>query len=436
VRAGYDEEGVAASLRVAPPAEGAHALAAVRRLEGGEPLRTLIELFLAGETVSREHAEAALDVESAVAVGLLAEDGVLVRAPLSVVEWEGLLVAHDHESGALPAHHVTGISNATRTLTALTIRRPVARALDIGTGCGAQALLAAAHADSVVATDITERSLELARLNLELNGIDNVELRNGSFFEPVEGELFGLIVSNPPFVVSPDSELVFRDGGLARDAVSRLVVSELARHLEPGGFASTLVCWAHDPAGDWAAPLREWLDGAGCDAFAVRYAAEDPLEYAVKWAAPDALDRWLAYYEREGLAAFATGGVVLRRRPDGSDGRLHALDAETGPTGPGSDQLLRIFEALDFEGDLMDERMNLAPHTLNERLAWENGAYRHEHLAVALNEGVGLEVSIDPAALPTLFELNGKHGLGELPNAESALPTIRRLFEAGFLERL
>jgi methylase of polypeptide subunit release factors len=435
-RAGYDEERVAVALRVDPPASAAEALAGARRLGEDDPLRTLVELFLAGVRVERVRAEAALDLESARALGLIAVEGEHVSAPFAVVEWQALLVAHDHDrDSSLPADHVTGINNATRTLAALTVRRPVSRALDIGTGSGAQALLAAAHADSVVATDVTERSLRIARLNLELNGLDAVELREGSFFEPVEGERFDLIVSNPPFVVSPDTELVFRDGGLGRDGVSRLVVTELAGHLEPGGFASTLVCWAHREDGDWSHPLRDWLAGSGCDAFVVRYAVEDALEYALKWAAPDAVERWLAYYADEGLESFSTGGVVLRRRADAGEGWFAPHDAETGPTGAGGEQLLRIFAARDFAGELLDERLTLVPHLLNERLAWRDGSYRSEQLALALEAGVGLEVELEPGVLPTLFALDGSRPLRDLPAGEASLPTVRRLFEAGFVER-
>lgn len=434
-RAGYDEEHVAAALHVDPPASGAAALAGARRLAEDDPLRTLVQLFLGAEPVERMRAERTLDLESARASGLLVVEGERVTAPFAVAEWQGLLVAHDHETdSSLAADHVTGINNATRTLAALTVRRPVARALDLGTGSGAQALLAAAHAESVVATDINERSLEVARLNLDLNCVDNVELRPGSFFEPVEGELFDLIVSNPPFVVSPDAELVFRDGGLGRDRVSRLIVTELARRLEPGGFASALVCWAHGEDADWSAPLRAWLEGSGCDAFVVRYAAEDPLEYALRWAAPEAVERWVAYYGEERLEAFSTGGVVLRRRADAAQGWFAPVDAETGPTGAGGEQLLRIFAAHDFAGDLLDERLALVPHVLNERLAWRDGSYQAEHLALALEDGIGLEVALEPAALTTLFALDGSRPLRELPGAETSLPAVRRLFEAGFVQ--
>ena len=136
------------------------------------------------------------------------------------------------------------------------MRRPARRALDLGTGCGSQALLTSRHAEHVVATDVTERALRVARLNLELNDVTNVELREGSLFGPVEGELFDLIVSNPPFVVSPDTDLIFRDAGLEGDEISRLVARGAAEHLEPGGFASMLICWGHGAGDDWSERVR------------------------------------------------------------------------------------------------------------------------------------------------------------------------------------
>ena len=79
----------------------------------------------------------------------------------------------------------------------------MARALDVGTGCGVQALHATRHADAVVATDVSARALAFARLTLALNGARAVDLRQGDLLEPARGEQFDLVVSNPPFVITP-----------------------------------------------------------------------------------------------------------------------------------------------------------------------------------------------------------------------------------------
>ena len=117
-----------------------------------------------------------------------------------------------------------GVHRPSVALAHLTVRGSVERALDLCTGNGIQAILLAAHAENVVATDVNARALAYAGFNAALNGVDNVETRLGSFFEPVEGERFDLVVANPPYVVSPESAYLFRDGGMRGDAVSEHVV--------------------------------------------------------------------------------------------------------------------------------------------------------------------------------------------------------------------
>src|SRR5207249_4314333 len=114
--------------------------------------------------------------------------------------------------------HVLGLSPPTRVLACLTAREPVGSVLDVGTGNGLQALLAARHADQVVAVDISPRALRFGRFNALLNGIENVEFREGNLFDPVEGERFDLIVCNPPYVISPETEYIYRDSGLPGDS--------------------------------------------------------------------------------------------------------------------------------------------------------------------------------------------------------------------------
>ena len=102
---------------------------------------------------------------------------------------------------------VLGVSAASTTLAQLTVRRPVPRALDLGTGCGVQSLHLARHSAEVVATDLNPRALALARLTALINGID-LDLREGSLYAPVAGERFDLITTNPPYVMSPPGRRV------------------------------------------------------------------------------------------------------------------------------------------------------------------------------------------------------------------------------------
>lgn len=146
---------------------------------------------------------------------------------------ERAALGHGREQ-ALRPDHVVGIGPATTLLTQMTPREKVGRALDLGVGMGVQTMHLLSHCDRIVATDISARALAFARFNLILNAYDlglerenieeRVSLRQGSLFEPVEGEQFDLIVTNPPFVITPRrggrANRAFRDEQLRADAVS------------------------------------------------------------------------------------------------------------------------------------------------------------------------------------------------------------------------
>ena len=104
----------------------------------------------------------------------------------------------------LTPDHVLGIGGAGLALAALTPRRPVAAAFDLGCGCGIQTLYLLRHADRVTATDVSERALAFTAFNAALAAVgpDRLELLAGSLLEPVAGRRFDLIVTNPPFVLT------------------------------------------------------------------------------------------------------------------------------------------------------------------------------------------------------------------------------------------
>src|SRR5690606_247939 len=198
-----------------------------RATTGGTPLETLTRLWPLQLPVRSERARAAgLRLEPRIAGGLLADDGDRVRALVDVRpyaddagDWwvvSDLTPGLDGRIVPVPTDHVLGVNAASSTLARLTVRDPVRTALDLGTGCGVQALHLSRHSAGVVATDVNPRALALASLTAGLNGLD-VDLRQGSLFEPVAAERFDLIVTNPPFVVSPGGRYAYRDSGLPGD---------------------------------------------------------------------------------------------------------------------------------------------------------------------------------------------------------------------------
>ncbi len=166
-----------------------------------------------------------------------------------------------------------GVSTASATLAQLTIRRPAKRALDLGTGCGVQSLHLAQRVDTVVATDLNPRAIQLAGLTAKINSIE-LDLRQGDLFDPVADEEFDLIVTNPPYVMSPASQenerLTYREGNRPVDSLVHDVVRTGAAHLAGGGVLQVLANWAHLTGGDWSEQLRASVSTTGCDAHVVQ----------------------------------------------------------------------------------------------------------------------------------------------------------------------
>ena len=309
----------------------------LRRTTGGWPLETLIRLFLLQAPVELAAAQRALPglVDRLAAEGFLEQTVGEVAARLDVRPYatdeqhlwvvSDLTPGLDGGSSRVGPEHVLGISSASTSLAQLTLREPVGRALDLGTGCGVQALHLARHSAEVVATDVNQRALRLARFNLALNAVGSpVEVRAGSFFEPVAREAFDLVVTNPPFVISPATgeRLVYRDSGLPGDRVVEHIVRTAPEHLTDGGWGQVLANWVVPTGGAWEERVAAWVP-EGCDAFVVQRELVDPAAYVELWLKDAGLhgsadylvryDTWLSWFEDQGIEAVGFGWINLRR---------------------------------------------------------------------------------------------------------------------------
>ena len=429
-------------------------------LDAPETLATFAVLFGLGQPVPAS-ALAGVDTAALEAEGLLEREGERVRARLAITVWNGLLMARDAGGGTPGPDVVPGPSHSAQTLAHLTIRRSGERVLDLGCGCGPQALLAAGHAQRVVATDLNPRAVAFTQLSARLNGFGSVETRVGDLFEPVVGERFGLVVSNPPYVVSPDADLLYRDSGLAPGELCRRIIAAAGEHLDEGGVASVLCSWGTSAGSKGGDVLRDWVAGTGCDACVVTYGAQDVVEYAARWtglsagtdgaaARADAMSRWLRFYADAGIEAIWFAALVLRRR-SGVENWFTSLEVERAPQQSGTAQLERIFAAQDtLAGQPDDVLLDLplvpaARHRLMHAVEWTGQRYEFADIRMMLKDDVGIDGVIDSVAVNVVLGLDGRTvrevvgtvapqlGMDPAELAAGSLPSVRGLYERGFL---
>jgi len=445
-----------------------------RRTTGGSPLETLVRLFVLQAAVPLADAERALpDLVDRLAVdGLLAASVGEVVARLDcrpyATESEDLWVVSDLTPGLdgrphrVEGDHVLGISAASTSLAQLTLREDVGTALDLGTGCGVQALHLAAHAERVVATDVNPRALDLARFNAALNGLGPVvEVRDGSFFEPVRGERYDLIATNPPFVISPATgeRLVYRDSGLPGDRVVEDIVRAAPRHLAPGGWCQVLANWAIVRDRPWDERLTDWLD-EGCDALVVQREVLDPAEYVELWlkdaglhGTPTYLERydtWLSWFDDQGVEGIGFGWI-----------NLHDRSGTTGPSlreAPARELLDWPFEVEQpvapaigawgaAVGEVVEAGTTLVTRVdVRQETVGPVGAPDPETLVLRQQTGLRRARSVDTVVAAVVGACDGDLPLGAILDAVAELldldpaetratylPTLRELVAEGFL---
>lgn len=446
----------------------------------------LLDVFTLGSVRSRAQLAAALPrlgVEGALTLRLIEpSDDEHVRAMVDLAPYHATddtgeitwWIASDLSElatgRALGSDHVLGVGGASLTLVRITPREQVDRALDMGCGCGIQALHASRHARTVVATDLSERALAFAAFNAALNGID-LDLRHGSLFEPVataDGtpETFDLIVSNPPFVITPRDGSVpswtYRDGGAAGDALVGQVVEQLPAHLAPGGIGVMLGNWEITAGAPWDAHPRAWLERGDLDALVIQRETEDPAQYAEAWARDGGITpredawepmigAWLQDFARRDVRAIGFGYVMLARPAAevASYPPVRVLEevvtSGSGLIGARLAASLRASRdlATRTDADLLASRPVRAAD-VSERRHLVPGAWDPLLIELVQGGGLGRTVRADSALAAVVGACDGELTLAQILGAvtallgdegvgEAVLPSIREMVRTGML---
>ncbi len=441
-------------------------------------LALLVSFFLLGNPLTASELDQALNSNSGNAATLLRSLGVaepnIAETAESTFRASVDIRPHSADDGVdiwvasdLPAHirrgtlrkdHVLGIGHASRSLAQFTERQAAQRALDLGTGCGIQTFHLLSHCEHVTATDISERALGFTAFNLLLNasalGIDpqqpddRVILKLGSLLEPVEGEKFDLVVSNPPFVITPRSEgenaasqFTYRDGGMAGDQIVSTLVRQLGTVLNDGGTAQMLGNWEipgdSEEQKEWDERPRQWV-GDSMEVWFIQREELTPEQYAETWlrdssetadraAFEASYRRYLLDFSARSVSAIGFGMIWLRRpAKDAPEPLLRRFEEITypiqQPLGPFMTEAIELFDSSAHLSDeeLLSLHLMVAPDVTEERHT-EPGA---EHPGVILlREGAGLRRTIleSTATAGFVSACDGELSVGQIVGALEAL---------------
>ncbi|MBT1092341.1 MULTISPECIES: DUF7059 domain-containing protein [Streptomyces] len=452
---------------------------ALRATRGDTPLEALVRLFLLQQPVAHARVADVLPVDACLESGWLvrvggASDGDIAATvdvrPYGgpggedwfIVSDLGCAVGGAGGIGSKDEGVVLGVGGASTTLAGITVRTPVSSALDVGTGSGIQALHAAQHATRVTATDLNPRALHITALTLALSGAPAADLREGSLFEPLkDDETYDLIVSNPPFVISPGARLTYRDGGMGGDDLCRSIVQGAGTRLNEGGFAQFLANWQHVAGEDWQDRLRSWVP-RGCDAWIVQREVQDVTQYAELWLRDagdhrgDAAeyqaryDAWLDEFEARKVRAVGFGWITLRR----TSAAVPSITVEEWPhpvEQPLGDTVREHFARLDYlrardDAALLEDHFRLVAEVVQEQVGLP-GAEDPEHVVLRQHRGMRRATQVDTVGAGFAGVCDGSLSAGRILDAIAQLmgedpvmlrdrtpAQIRLLVEQGFLE--
>jgi methylase of polypeptide subunit release factors len=429
------------------------------------PLNTMLRWFWLGLAQPASSIESLIPSE---VTAILLQSGLLTRAADELVPTAMLLpfgdflIASDHPRAfeRKQPELVLWPNPTSRFLGRFAIRNHSRATLDLGTGSGILSLDAARFSDLVVGTDLNQRAVSCAQFNATLNAVENCEFLAGDCFEPVRNRTFDLILSNPPFFITPKNDYLFCDNPMELDGLCRRIVKEAPAYLNEGGYMEMLCEWAQVKGQGWEERIAEWLDGVGCDAWVMKGLTQDPGEYAQIRIRETSIDRssdaesyrgYMNYYRHRGVEAIHDGLIVMRRRDGNNFFRIEEVpknaSGDLGHLVVSTFAAHDLLRACDTDDRLMDIRPRLADSVRLEQVCVSrDGAWHAESVTLLQKSGFLLKVDIQPLVAEFLSGCDGTRTVGQLAQefAQRAnaplekvqpecLGMIRKLTQRGFL---
>ena len=288
---------------------------------------TVVKLFLLAQRIPEEELLKIFseeDLSSYRSMNILFEVEGLWGATVDIFPCLGTYIATDHHfTDRKFSRAVMCLGRDSYTLARGAIRKPVNRTLDLCTGSGVQAILAASHSRSVTGIDINPRAINFAEFNRIFNDVENVTFICGDLFTPVQGQTFDLILVNPPFVPAPQgkSEVFYRDGGETGELILERILASLDGFLTDRGMCQLFTLLLIQKDEDYVHKLYRFL-GNGAFDILVLAGNYTPVEVHVighlKYRElfteyRKNMREWLQCHYKNGISEVAEGFIIIAR---------------------------------------------------------------------------------------------------------------------------
>ena len=278
-----------------------------------DPVDNLISLFIDGrrmKTALMAEQMSSSFVDIALEMRLLEAEGDLLKANVCLFPCYGKYLVTDQAAKNTAINQVMWLWGESYILGGLVKRTSRRRAIDLGTGSGIHAILAADHCTSVVGADVNRRAIAFATFNAALNGKRNVHFVLSDLFNSIEGTC-DLLLANPPY--APDSAAQagdnFWSGGVQGTDLLRRIVESLPTRLDRDGTAHLIALYPNPPGTKIKHHFDTWLGG--------RIADWEVLDHT--WPVPH-YDDWLSAEPFRGDKTAWRFGVVSLRRSGSKNG--------------------------------------------------------------------------------------------------------------------
>ena len=438
-QAGFTQEHFreSAALRDLQPASRLSKLPIlIERTDKASALNVLLRWFFLGRPLASESLAGLVPprlISLMLDCGLLVREGERLAPTVMLSPFEGYLFAAD-VPGRLESPEGSDLvlwpNLATRILRMFTVRKPAGETLDLGSGCGVLAILAAGHSRRAAGTDLNPRAAEFGAFNAWLNQVENVEWLTGDTFDPARGRQFDRILANPPFFVTPSSGQLYCENSMELDGYCRRLVREAPAYLNENGFLQMELEWVQVRGQSWRDRLAEWMLGSGCDAWLLRNYSSDAAEYAagrigamVPWSPETAGKRfedWMGYYNARGVEQIH-GGLLAMRKRSGNNWFSVEEASELELREPFGESILELFANRDrLEADRTSEHMlawrpRLAPDArIEQKLRPDTGGWVITAMTLGRPGALPASLAVEPRVAGFLAQCDGSRTLEQL----------------------